>query len=72
LDGFLAGLQQQGEFDLIDARTWVPDDGFGDAHHLNATGARIFSTRFAVEILPHMRQRLVASLGHEWHPNVRS
>jgi hypothetical protein len=37
---------------LIDARTWVADDGFADAHHLIVPGARAFTDRFGRESLP--------------------
>ena len=37
---------------VVDARDWVGDDGFWDGHHLNADGARRYSTHFALEVLP--------------------
>ena len=55
VDQFLAGLQAEDPFELIDARTWVADDGFWDAHHLHAEGARVFSERFVAEALPRLR-----------------
>jgi hypothetical protein len=35
----------------IDARDWLPDDHFIDAHHLFAVGACQFSQRLANELL---------------------
>jgi hypothetical protein len=37
---------------VIDARTWVEDDGFIDSHHLIDAGARTFTERFGREVLP--------------------
>jgi hypothetical protein len=34
---------------LINARDWVPDDGFVDGHHLLADGAALFTDRFGRE-----------------------
>jgi hypothetical protein len=45
VDRFLADLRGEADFRLIDARTWVPDAGFADPHHLHAEGAAIFSDR---------------------------
>lgn len=36
---------------LIDARTWVPDRGFTDGHHLLRPGAREFSDRVNREVI---------------------
>lgn len=33
---------------VIDAREWVPDDGFADGHHLTERGATIFTEQLAV------------------------
>ena len=51
-------LRREGEFDLIDAREWVADDGFWDAHHLDVAGAQLFSARFARVALPRLKQQL--------------
>jgi hypothetical protein len=56
LDRFLADLSDAGALELIDARAWVPDDGFLDVHHLDAGGARTFSKRLAEEVLPRLRR----------------
>jgi hypothetical protein len=65
LDGLFADIRRGGEFELIDARCWVPDDGFWDGHHLHVEGATVFSDRFAREVLPRLKQSLVvASYAH--------
>ncbi len=55
VEQYLAQLQAEDPFELIDARTWVADDGFWDVHHLHVEGARAFSERFAAEALPRLR-----------------
>jgi hypothetical protein len=40
---------------LIDARTWIADDGFIDGHHATRAGADQFTERFAREALAHYR-----------------
>jgi hypothetical protein len=43
---------------VIDARTWIGDDGFCDGHHLSAAGATTFTERFGKEALgPLLRRR---------------
>jgi hypothetical protein len=39
------------EAPVIDARGWVPDDGFRDGHHLNRSGAAIFTDRLTSEVI---------------------
>jgi hypothetical protein len=46
LDQFLAGLAREETVPLIDARTWIADDGFLDGHHLLPDGAAAFTDRF--------------------------
>jgi hypothetical protein len=36
---------------IHDARNWVPDDGFRDGHHLNRTGAALFTDRLIREVI---------------------
>jgi hypothetical protein len=45
----LAGLQRDWNVPVIDARTWVEDDGFWDAHHVLPVGAAAFTERFERE-----------------------
>jgi hypothetical protein len=40
---------------LVDARTWVDDDGFYDGHHVTQRGAEQYTERFAADALrPHL------------------
>jgi hypothetical protein len=56
IDAFLAGLTAAHGTPLIDARTWVDDDGFFDLHHLLPKGAAVFTRRLGREaILPLLR-----------------
>src|SRR5262249_30328490 len=56
LDALLAELAA--EVPVDDARTWVPDDGFRDGHHLNRTGAATFTDRLLREVIgPAIRGR---------------
>lgn len=54
----MAGLAAEFTFRLVDARQWVPDDGFSDPHHLNLKGAELFTDRFANEVLAPLLNRL--------------
>jgi Protein of unknown function (DUF1574) len=58
LESLLAELQGDGAFPLFDARAWVADDGFIDAHHVHLEGARVFSSRFAEEALPALKRHV--------------
>jgi hypothetical protein len=51
LQGFLAELRKKYPAGLIDARTWVGEEGFLDSHHLLPGGATVFSNRLADEVL---------------------
>jgi hypothetical protein len=62
VNAFLAGLARDADAPLIDARTWIDDDGFWDAHHLLPAGATAFTERFEREALrPLLRQSLMRS-----------
>jgi hypothetical protein len=43
---------------LIDARDWLPDDAFGDSHHLLPHGAAAFTKRFEREALTPLLQTI--------------
>ena len=45
IDAYLAGLSRDYGVAVIDARTWVAEDGFFDSHHLLPAGASTFSRR---------------------------
>lgn len=67
LQSYLARLTRTYGVPLIDARTWVPDTGFLDGHHLLVTGAATFSERLGHEVLEPLweGQSLVAQSGEE-------
>jgi hypothetical protein len=46
---------------LVDARTWIDDDGFSDGHHALPSGADQYTERFAREVLGRYRPML-----HDW------
>jgi hypothetical protein len=48
---YLAALSREYGAPVVDARTWVPDDGFCDGHHLVPDGAALFTYRFGREAL---------------------
>jgi hypothetical protein len=49
IDSYLQAVSRTRQVPMIDARTWVADDDFQDAHHLIAAGARVFTDRLARE-----------------------
>jgi hypothetical protein len=52
-DGFLKALCREFEVPLVDAREWIEsEDYFHDSHHLLPEGARVFTERFAREVVP--------------------
>ncbi|QJW95358.1 hypothetical protein [Frigoriglobus tundricola] len=58
LSEFLAGTSAAFGCRLIDARDWVPDDGFLDGHHLLRPGAVVFTDRLTAEVIvPYLRDR---------------
>jgi hypothetical protein len=47
LDALLDDLKREFGVPCIDARTWIADEDFFDAHHLRTSGARAFTNRLA-------------------------
>jgi hypothetical protein len=56
LAAYLEQLQQEYRVPLIDARRWIADDEFSDAHHLLAGGAAAFTQRFANDVAAALHQ----------------
>jgi hypothetical protein len=51
VEGFLAEVSRGAGVDMINAREWLPDEDFADAHHQFPEGARRFSERLAREVI---------------------
>jgi hypothetical protein len=51
IDKLVADLSSNHGAVVIDARTWITDDGFSDGHHLSTAGATAFTRRFGKEAL---------------------
>jgi hypothetical protein len=51
IDNVVADLSRSHGVRVIDARTWMADDGFSDLHHLAPAGATAFTRRFGKEVL---------------------
>jgi hypothetical protein len=61
IDEYLHGLRAQFGAPLIDARDWMPDEYFGDTHHLTEEGAALFSRHLAEVIgVPVKGEPLIA------------
>jgi hypothetical protein len=58
IDAELRRLARECDVTLYDARTWVPDDGFWDGHHLAENGANVYTERFGREVLAPELKRL--------------
>lgn len=46
-----ARLTEETGVPIVDARTWVADDGFVEGHHTNPEGATVYTRRFEQEVL---------------------
>jgi hypothetical protein len=58
INHLVAELSRAQGVPIIDARSWIADDGFCDGHHLAAVGATEFTERFGKEALsPLLRQQ---------------
>jgi hypothetical protein len=56
LDAFLAELRTEFAVPVTDARAWLPDESFGDSHHVLIAGAEAFTDRLTREaIAPALR-----------------
>jgi hypothetical protein len=44
-------LAEEFELPLLDARTWIDDEGFSDGHHANPRGAEQYTARFGRDAL---------------------
>ncbi len=65
IESFLQGLCREFDLSLIDARDWIADEHFSDAHHLIGSGASQFTERLG-------REHLVPLLdGHVAWPTAR-
>jgi hypothetical protein len=51
VEEYLAALAREWAIPWIDARTWVADDGFWDAHHLLPDAAATFSAQLQCQAL---------------------
>jgi hypothetical protein len=51
LGDYLDRLGRSYNVAVVDARTWVSDDGFNDPHHLGLRGARVFTERLHRQVL---------------------
>ncbi|HTU21824.1 MAG TPA: hypothetical protein VMG10_27545 [Gemmataceae bacterium] len=56
LSDYLAGLHQEYDVPLIDARCWIEYSEFSDGHHLLNRGAAAFTRRFAAEVVASFRR----------------
>ncbi|MFO0822988.1 MAG: hypothetical protein U0792_07695 [Gemmataceae bacterium] len=51
-DAYLNGVAREYELPILDARDWLEENDFHDAHHPLRRGADKFTLRFAREIAP--------------------
>ncbi len=58
IDGFLQGVACRTHIAILNAREWLPDSAFVDAHHLLQEGAEAFTNRFARESVVPLVDRL--------------
>jgi hypothetical protein len=62
--GFLEDLSREHDVPLVNAREWVADEHFADAHHLLRTGAEIFTERLGREFVSPWLARELRSAPH--------
>jgi hypothetical protein len=58
---FLAGLRRDWGVPVIDARAWVADAGFWDAHHVLPVGAAAFTERFEREVVRPLLEKALGT-----------
>jgi hypothetical protein len=69
-DEYVERLATEFGAEAIDARDWSPDEDFGDAFHLTASGAAAFAHRFAAETtLPQTGRAVVTGSAKERYGN---
>jgi hypothetical protein len=59
IDGFLKYVAGRAHIPILNAREWLPDTAFVDAHHLLQEGAEEFTTRFGHESVVPLVDRLL-------------
>jgi hypothetical protein len=67
ISGFLRDASNRTQIPILNAREWLPDSAFVDAHHLLQEGAEEFSSRFGRESVLPLVDRLLtprAALAH--------
>ena len=55
IDAFAQRLGQDFGIPVFDARTWVPDRGFADGHHLTEAGAQTYTDQLSKAVIPWLR-----------------
>src|SRR5262249_3271592 len=58
---FLRELSREFDAPIIDARTWVADDGFFDSHHPTDRGGAVYSLRLGREAILPLLTRLATT-----------
>lgn len=61
LAGFLQGVADRGHIPILNAREWLPDSAFIDAHHLLQEGAEAFTSRFGRECVLPLVERMTSA-----------
>lgn len=51
INSYVAGLAEEYQLTVVDARTWMPDELFFDGHHMLSAGADQFTQQFGEQVL---------------------